>query len=256
MAGRNTRYNNIQIDGAVNNDLFGLADSGTPGGQADAQPISIDAIQELQLLVAPYDVRQGGFSGGGVNAVTRSGTNEFHGTGVLLLPQRGLRGRRPERPAIATFDDKQFGASLGGPIVKDKAFFFVNVEFSGARSRPASRSTARGQAFGRQAEVARFLSILQTRYSYDPGGPPRSSSATRPNDKVLAASTSTSAAAPAHAPPQLHQGRQRLRLPDSTTRFIFPDYFYQFNDKTNSTVAQLNSTFGSAGSTSCGSPTR
>ena len=69
VAGRSSRYNNIQIDGAVNNDLFGLADQGTPGGQADTTPISLDAIAEIQLLVAPFDVRQGGFSGGGVNAI-------------------------------------------------------------------------------------------------------------------------------------------------------------------------------------------
>ena len=81
MARPQHRYNNIQIDGAVNNDLFGLAATpAAPGGQADTQPISFDAIQELQLLVAPYDVRQGGFSGGGINAITRSGTNAFHGT--------------------------------------------------------------------------------------------------------------------------------------------------------------------------------
>ena len=75
VAGRNNRYNSIQIDGAVNNDLFGLSATGAPAGQTESQPISIDAIEELQLLVAPYDVRQGGFSGGGLNAVTKSGTN-------------------------------------------------------------------------------------------------------------------------------------------------------------------------------------
>src|SRR5205809_502044 len=80
VAGRNNRYNNIQIDGAVNNDLFGLAASGTPGGQTGTQPISLDAIAELQLVVAPYDVRQGGVSGGGINAITRSGSNTFGGT--------------------------------------------------------------------------------------------------------------------------------------------------------------------------------
>ena len=75
VAGRNNRYNNILIDGSVNNDLFGLAATGTPGGQAEASFISLDAVQEVQLLVSPFDVRQGGFSGGGVNAVTRSGAN-------------------------------------------------------------------------------------------------------------------------------------------------------------------------------------
>src|SRR5262249_56305255 len=78
VAGKNYRYNSIQIDGAVNNDLFGLSSTGAPGGQAGTNPISLDAVAELQLVIAPYDVRQGGFTGGGVNAVTRSGSNEFH----------------------------------------------------------------------------------------------------------------------------------------------------------------------------------
>jgi hypothetical protein len=80
VAGRNNRYNNMQIDGAVNNDVFGLASTGTPGGQTGTQPVSLDAIAEIQLVVSSYDVRQGGFSGGGINAVTKSGTNNFHGT--------------------------------------------------------------------------------------------------------------------------------------------------------------------------------
>ncbi|HEX7680564.1 MAG TPA: TonB-dependent receptor, partial [Thermoanaerobaculia bacterium] len=80
VAGRNNRYNNIQIDGAVNNDLFGLAPTGTPGGLTDTQPISLDTIQEIQVAISPYDIKQGGFTGGAINAITRSGTNEFHGS--------------------------------------------------------------------------------------------------------------------------------------------------------------------------------
>src|SRR4029077_7658405 len=80
ISGQNNRFNNIQIDGGVNNDVFGLAGSGTPGGQANAHPISIEAIREYQIQVAPFDVRQGSFTGGLVNAVTKSGTNQFHGS--------------------------------------------------------------------------------------------------------------------------------------------------------------------------------
>ena len=94
VAGRNNRYNNIQIDGAVNNDLFGLPATGTPGGQTDSQPITLDAIEQLQLLVSPYDVRQGGFTGGGVNAVTRSGSNDFWRT-------RFFGSQRDPRPSSA-----------------------------------------------------------------------------------------------------------------------------------------------------------
>jgi hypothetical protein len=79
VAGRNPRYNNISIDGAVNNDVFGLAHSGTPGGQTGTNPIQLDAVQELQLVTSSFDVRQGGFTGGSVNVITRSGTNNLHG---------------------------------------------------------------------------------------------------------------------------------------------------------------------------------
>ncbi|MEM7355038.1 MAG: carboxypeptidase-like regulatory domain-containing protein, partial [Acidobacteriota bacterium] len=80
VAGRSSRYNSISIDGSVNNDLFGLADTGTPGGQSGTTPISLDAIQELELVIADFDVRNGGFSGGGINAVTRSGSNNLKGS--------------------------------------------------------------------------------------------------------------------------------------------------------------------------------
>ncbi len=95
VAGRNNRYNNVQIDGAVFNDLFGLAASGTPGGQTETQPISLDAIQELQLVVSPYDVRQGGFSGGGINAITRSGSNALRGTGYYFGRNQDWVGESP-----------------------------------------------------------------------------------------------------------------------------------------------------------------
>src|SRR5207302_6662809 len=95
VAGRNNRYNTIQIDGAVNNDLFGLADTGTPGGQANTQPISIDAVQEVQVVVSPYDVRQGGFSGGGVNVVSKSGTNTMGGSAYMFGRNQKLIGGIP-----------------------------------------------------------------------------------------------------------------------------------------------------------------
>jgi hypothetical protein len=245
VAGRNNRYNNIQIDGAVNNDLFGLADSGTPGGQAETQPISIDAIQELQLVVAPYDVRQGGFSGGGVNAITRSGTNTWSGTAYYFTRSEGLVGDGPDERPIAEFGNKQFGASLGGPIVRDKAFFFVNGDL-GRRDQPSGYSiSTSGQQFGRDAEADRFLSILQTRYGYSPGGKEEFIRGTD-NDKVFARLDFNL------------NDRHRLTLRHnfinaesdigfpSSRLYLFPDNFYRFRDKTNSTVAQLNSTFGAS----------
>ena len=173
VAGRNNRYNNIQIDGAVNNDLFGLAASGAPGGQADTQPISLDAIQEIQLLVAPYDVRQGGFSGGGLNAVTKSGTNTFSGTAYWFTRNQSFVGNGPNDREYGTFDDDQFGASIGGPIKKDKAFFFVNGEMQ-RREVPNGFSVGgTGQDFGHQAEVAAVREHPAVPVSIRPGGPQR-----------------------------------------------------------------------------------
>ena len=115
VAGKNNRYNTIQIDGAVNNDLFGLADTGTPGGQADTQPITLDAVQELQLVVSPYDIKQGGFTGGGINAITRSGLERVPRLGLRLDARRGLRRRQARaatrsRGRSPTFNEDQYGA--------------------------------------------------------------------------------------------------------------------------------------------------
>ena len=94
VAGRNRLFNTIQVDGGAFNDLFGASQTG-PGGISGAQPISLDTINEVQLVVAPYDVRQGGFSGGGINAVTKSGSNELHGTGYGFGQTSGLVGAIP-----------------------------------------------------------------------------------------------------------------------------------------------------------------
>lgn len=134
FAGVNSRYNAIFVDGAVNNDLFGLTTSGTNGGQTGISPISIDAIKEIQISIAPYDVTKGGFSGGSINAVTRTGTNEFEGSLYHLLRNESLAGKTPTDEGNATreklpeFTAKTYGFRLGGPIIKNKLFFFVNTE--------------------------------------------------------------------------------------------------------------------------------
>ena len=124
MAGSSFRYNTLQIDGALNNDLFGLAGSaGTPGGAMETQPIAFDAIQEIQLVVSPYDVRQGGFAGGGINAITKSGSNTFHGSGFYFGRNQKWVGKGADDRAIATFSEKQGGGSLGGKLVTNRSFF-------------------------------------------------------------------------------------------------------------------------------------
>src|SRR5262249_8571640 len=126
--------NNIQIDGSVNNDLFGLAASGTPGGQANSKPVSVEAIKEFQVLVAPYDVRQGGFTGGLVNAVTQSGTNDWHAQvygfyqGTRFLGNFSLVGRDSLHNSVTDFTQQQYGFTVSGPLIRDRLLFFANVE--------------------------------------------------------------------------------------------------------------------------------
>ena len=93
FAGSNNRYNSFQIDGTVSNDVFGLSASGTNGGQTGANPISMDAIQEIQVVVAPFDVRQSGFTGGGINAITKQGTNTTHGSFYTYFNNQNMYGK-------------------------------------------------------------------------------------------------------------------------------------------------------------------
>jgi hypothetical protein len=250
VAGRNNRYNNVQIDGAVNNDLFGLAATGTPGGQTEAQPISIDAIEELQLLVAPYDVRQGGFSGGGMNAVTKSGTNTFGGSAYYLARNDNFVGTYTD-PAtgdeslpFGSFSDKLGGASVGGPIVRNKAFYFGNFEVN-RRGIPSGFSVggSSGVNFGREDEANRIRNTLMSKYGYDPGGLDQFTRQVDNNKFFVRGDVNLAAN---------HRLTARHNFIDATndigrlslTEFFFPDYFYHFRNETNSTVGQLNSTFG------------
>ncbi|WP_372945260.1 carboxypeptidase regulatory-like domain-containing protein, partial [Muriicola sp.] len=129
FGGRNDQYNNFSLDGAIFNNPFGL-DAATPGGQTNAQPISLDAIDQIQVTTAPYDVTQSGFTGASVNAVTKSGTNEFYGTAYGFFRNDDLTGGKINGDDVfkTGLEQTQYGFSLGGPIVKNKLFFFVNFE--------------------------------------------------------------------------------------------------------------------------------
>lgn len=141
FVGQDSRYNNITIDGSIFNNSFGLSDQ--PGGRTGSTPISLDAIEEIQVVIAPYDVRQAGFVGAGVNAVTRSGTNDFSGSVFYNMRNEKFVGSEADGTEVNTtdFDVKQYGFRLGGPILKNKLFFFVNGEFE-RRSEPATAYTA------------------------------------------------------------------------------------------------------------------
>ncbi len=247
VAGVSVRYNALQIDGAANNDLFGLATSaGAPGGTAETQPISLDAIQEIQLVVSPYDVRQGGFAGGGINAITKSGSNAVRGTVFYFGRNQDWVGDGADDRPISEFKDKQFGGSIGGPLVRNKAFFFGTADY-GRKLRPTGFSiNGGGQQFGNEAAVNRVIDILNTRYNYDPGaGALDEFTRGTDSDKYFFRGDFNLASN--------HQLTVRHNYIDafndiasiSLTNYRLPDATYRYASTTNSTVGQLNSTFGS-----------
>ncbi|MFZ2491978.1 MAG: TonB-dependent receptor [Thermoanaerobaculia bacterium] len=246
VAGKNNRYNTIQIDGAVNNDLFGLADTGTPGGQADTQPISIDAIQEIQIVVSPYDVRQGGFTGGGVNAITRSGTNDWAGSVFYSKRDDSMVGDGPFNNAIRQFDSEQYGGRFGGRIVKDKLFFFLTGEHN-EREEPNGVSAEAGSdslSASLQLLAAQAKQISTTKYGYDPGTL-ADIPETRDSDNFFVRFDVN--AGDSNQLTLRHnyvKGYRDVISDRFFTRFRFPTSIYGFDSKTDSSIVQLNSVFG------------
>jgi len=177
FVGQDARLNNITVDGTYFNNSFGLG-TGQPGGRSNVAPISIDAIEQVQVNIAPFDVRQGNFSGAGVNTVTKSGTNSFAGSAQYLYRNQDLVGTQagslPFNPG--TFNFHQFGASLGGPIIRDKLFFFANYE-NDAQTAPATTFTANTGSQTVAGNTTRvlasdletFSTYLKTNFGYDTG---------------------------------------------------------------------------------------
>jgi Carboxypeptidase regulatory-like domain/TonB dependent receptor len=179
FAGQDNRFINLTVDGSIFNNSFGL--QALPGSQTSASPISVDAIEEIQVNVSPYSVKDAGFTGASINAVTRSGTNTFHGSVFynnrnqsLVGNKAGSDGKTPV--TILNFDVKQYGASLGGPIVKNKLFFFANFEQE-KRTDPGTAIVADNGSNTGQTNVSRvkktdldaMSAFLNTNFGYDPG---------------------------------------------------------------------------------------
>jgi outer membrane receptor for ferrienterochelin and colicin len=194
IAGQNNRYNSIYIDGTVSNDVFGLSAQGTNGGQTGATPISIDAIEEFQINISPYDVSQGGFTGGAINAITRSGSNKVTGSAYFFRRSQALAGKTPSaiqqfRPddtsarQLPSFTNNTYGLRFGGPIVEDKLFFFVSGEVLRSETPRPFAGNYSGTAGVSGLEDIRQFMIDEV--GYDPGvfGDKNSS---LDSDKVLA----------------------------------------------------------------------
>jgi len=166
--GVNVRQNAIQIDGAAAGDLFGLGTTGQPGSQANAKSIPLDAVKEYQVLLSPFDIRQGNFGGLLINAVTKSGTNEFHGSVYGYTRNQNLTR---SQPYLFDFLQQQYGAAIGGPILKDRLLFFFSMENQKQRNpqvspyRGSPDSTVSGSA------IDRVANIMSTQYGFaDVGG--------------------------------------------------------------------------------------
>jgi outer membrane receptor for ferrienterochelin and colicin len=174
LAGQNNRYNSFYIDGAVNNDVFGLAASGTNGGQAGISPISMDAIDQFQVVLSPYDASLGNFTGGGINAITRSGTNNVEASAYYFFRNQDLSGKTPgvaksQAVKLSEFKNQTYGFRVGGPIIKNKLFFFINGELQrDKRPQPFDTSLYNGNSSG--PDIDALAAYLKNTYKYDPGG--------------------------------------------------------------------------------------
>lgn len=181
FAGTSFRYNNVTLDGAVNNDAIGFSNSfggisgggqsGTAGAGTRTNPYSLDVIQEVQVQLTPYDVKLGNFTGGSVNAVTKSGTNAFHGSVYGYGRNQALMGKSVDgnKSKIGSdFYDYQTGATLSGPIIKNKLFFIINGELT-RRQEPTFYNAGDPGAAINISDAQKIVDFLKTNYNYDPG---------------------------------------------------------------------------------------
>ncbi|QNS40654.1 TonB-dependent receptor [Chryseobacterium manosquense] len=273
FAGRDARYNNLQIDGANFNNGFGLSSNPLPGG--NSQPISLDAIQEISVNIAPFDVTQSGFTGAGINAVTKSGTNKFHGSLYGYYNGKELNGWKINGEEIEKVTGGRItnGFTVGGPLIKDKLFFFVSAEretatganASGANLWKASQDGVSDPANNitrvKESDLIAVRNHLINRWGYDPGRyQGYANEAEQQGDKFLARldwnisdqhkfairynildGTSMQVANATSGPsPRSSWGRVSDRA------MTFENGNYGFQNKVQSLTAELNSTFNSS----------
>ena len=177
FAGRNWLYNNISVDGSYFNNPYGLDDP-SPGGQTNAEPIPYDAVAQLQVSIAPFDVREGGFTGANINTVTKSGTNDLRGSAYSFARNDALQGNKIKGSKVIANPDltyNQSGISVGGPLIRDKLFFYVNGEIERTKDPGSNFVASRGGATGlgvSRVQASVMDAIRQrmiTEYNYDPG---------------------------------------------------------------------------------------
>lgn len=175
IAGQNARFNALQIDGARYQDMFGASADGAPGGLANARPLPLDAVDQFQVLVAPFDVRHSGFTGGLLNVVTRGGTNEWEAGGFGYYRDRSFIGTldaAAQSGDTPGFRNSLAGISIGGPIVRDRAHVFIAFEMERRTTASSGYNLGSADAFATRIapdSAARLAGILRDTYGTEPG---------------------------------------------------------------------------------------
>ena len=247
IGGANSRYNSIQVDGATLDDVFGLGDA-VPGSQAGAEPISLDAIEEFNINIAPYDVRSNGFTGGQINAITKSGSNQFEGSFRFKGGTEDFTGDDPDGVGTGEFNQAFYVGTLGGPIIEDELFFFVTAELKRESSPLDTRvgQDLEGSNVFREPRdtFTELQSIFQDPYGYSPGG--ISPLTQRQDDEKLLVKLDWNINDSHRLTLRNNyvNARDDQGIDRSEGSFSFANRQYVFRSRQNSLTAQLNSTLG------------
>lgn len=269
FGGRDGRFNTITVDGAAFNNNFGLSNNPLPGG--NAQPISLDAIEEISVSVAPYDVTRSQFTGASINAVTRSGDNTLKGSVYTYIRPKSFTGSTVDGNDVAGANDRNsqnYGLRLGGPIIKNKLFFFVSGEYEkesipGVTWRPSTDGVAvPDQMISRtlESDMIAVRNHLINTYNYDPGKYKDFDPFKNQNTKILArldwnisqehkftiryndvVGTSDQTTNGNSGPPNNPRNSNRI----SNQSMAFSNAFYGFQNTVRSLTGELNSSFAS-----------
>jgi hypothetical protein len=269
FGGRDGRFNTITVDGAAFNNNFGLSSNPLPGGEA--QPISLDAIEQVSVNVAPYDVRMSQFTGASINAVTRSGDNTFKASVYTYQRPKSFTGNSVDGNDVAganTRSQQTYGGRIGGPIIKDKLFFFLSGEYEkvsvpGVEWKPSTDGVANSDlkiSRTTEADMIAVKNYLMTTYNYDPGKYKDFDPFKNQNHKILAridwnisanhkftlryndvVGTSDQQTNANSGPPNNLRNSGRI----SSQSMAFSNAFYGFKNTVRSITGELNSTFGS-----------
>ena len=248
LAGQNNRFNAFFIDGANNSDLQGNSSTGMNGGQSGASPVSIEAIEEINISQAPYDVQYGNFTGGTINAITRSGSNENKSSAWYFFRNENLAGRSPvplekkdvpgeySYPRLPGFTNQTIGAWNSGALVKNKLFYFVLFETQSER-RPQVFNMAEYNGNSNQQELIELTNFAKSTYQYDPGSFLETKDdldATRFNIKL---DWNVSVKDKLTLTYRFNKAeRTAPRLPNSATFIAFQNNGFEFHTQTNSAV--------------------